>query len=333
MMRILLQSVLIIYVAVFAVATQADVLTYQEDVQNAAFATTSDCWIDDGVLTGVDMGQHTVLRARPDRHILIAFRDIIGGGAGQVGAGSTINSATLSLYVTTLFAPGYEANVYRLLKDWANGSEGTEAWSDIDAAGEFGTNWTNATEVFGGSVVPWEVAGVGGVTDRTQTPMDYVYYTGEELPAVGMWIDVDVTEAVQAWANGAANYGVFLKSLSASLYFASAENGNDALNPILEIDFVPNTSSPLVLDLVEGWNVFSTGSASEITWSGFSVTDGNDIHGISNAELLGWIQGTVYYYDETMKMYRTVPGYSNNILWDHGYWLWSNRAGLQLLLQ
>jgi PEP-CTERM motif len=241
--------VICICVAVFAVATQAVEVTYQEDVQNAAFATTSDCWIDDGILAGVDMGQHSVLRARPDRHSLIAFRDIIGGAAGQVGAGSTINSATLSLYVTTLFAPGYEAYAYRLLKDWSNGSEGTEAWSDIDAAGEFGTNWINATEIFGGSVVPWEVAGVGGATDRTQTPMDYVYYTGEELTAVGVWIDVDVTEAVQDWANGAANYGVFLKSLSASMYFASAENGNDALNPILNVDYtaIPEPASLLLV--------------------------------------------------------------------------------------
>jgi beta-N-acetylglucosaminidase len=217
-------------------------IEYQEDVSNAAYATTSDCWIQSDAGGVTDQGQRPEIRMRlGDRHALIAFRDIIGIGTDQIAPGTQIWSAKLKLYMYANYA-GLDVNVYRVLKDWADGSEGTEMLDDIDAPGEFGSTWNSATEIYGGSNTAWDIAGCQGTGDRTQSPMDHV--SVEQFAGSGIWVELDVTEAMQAWSNGGPNYGVFLECLGGNAYLLAAENGNDALNPILEVEYDPGSSGP-----------------------------------------------------------------------------------------
>jgi beta-N-acetylglucosaminidase/Glycosyl hydrolase family 20, domain 2 len=215
---------------------------YQEDVSNSAYATTSDCWIQSESGGTTDQGQRAEMRMRSgDRHSIVAFRDIIGINSGQIKSGSSITSAKLKLFMYANYA-GLDAYAYRLLRDWGNGSEGTELLNAVDNPGEFGCTWYNASEVYGGSTTAWESVGCQGALDRTQSDMDHVNVLQSAGP--GIWVEFDVTEAVQAWSNGEPNYGVFLDCAGGNAYFFSADNGNDSLNPILEVIYDPNSTLP-----------------------------------------------------------------------------------------
>ncbi len=108
------------------------------------------------------------------QQVLIRFDNIIGSGAGQVPAGATIQAAVLELTSITADAQGAGGQFAPLLKAW-------------DAADTWNT-WADGISA----------DGVEAATVPTVT-----------LPAEGFGVtvqatkhDVEVTSAVQAWANG-----------------------------------------------------------------------------------------------------------------------------------
>jgi hypothetical protein len=60
-------------------------------------------------------------------------------------------------------------------------------------------------------------------------------------------------------------------------------------------------------------------------WLNYSVSNGSGIMTISEAQDSGWLQSTLYYFDEQNQDYDLVPGDDSNIYPWRGYWLWSNR--------
>jgi hypothetical protein len=73
-------------------------------------------------------------------------------------------------------------------------------------------------------------------------------------------------------------------------------------------------------------------SSNSRTWQDVEVVNGSDKLNILEAQSSGWLQGTIYYFDENLQHYKLVPGDDPYIYSWRGYWLYSNRDDLQLII-
>jgi hypothetical protein len=140
---------------------------------------------------------------------MIRFDGIFGVGAGQVPLGSTINSATFTLYA---WDTGTLRNPERMLADW-------------DAS----TITYNNAMLGGNTQVGIQRDGIEATADATEFTEAT---TGENL--------LDVTSIVQVWSDGAPNYGfALLEWDSNGLQSASSDATTVSQRPGLTIDFTP----------------------------------------------------------------------------------------------
>src|SRR3989344_941241 len=117
---------------------------------------------------------------------------------------------------------------------------------------------------------------------------------------------------------------VVLSILSAGVSAASLTKGWNLFSPV----FGGNaTDRDIVLE--QGWNLFGYSSDADLYWLSAQITNGAQTLSIADAEAAGWIQATVYFYDSG---YKLVPGDSNYLTNNHGYWLYANIDGLILTL-
>ncbi|GKQ59582.1 hypothetical protein QMTAC487_34430 [Sphaerotilus sp. FB-3] len=172
---------------------------------SAGYAGTQDTYIDDSV-PGSAFGTSTTVRAdegSPRQTALIRFDQIIGNGAGQVPAGATITSATLSLYVTERDAADTVA-LHRMKIDWSESSTHASLVNGIQADG-------SDAEASGIAID----AGLSG------------------------WINISgLAAAVQAWVDGAPNFGWAIVSDADDTWaFASSESADAMLRPYLTVAY------------------------------------------------------------------------------------------------
>lgn len=153
---------------------------------------------------------------------LLRFEDIIGGGLGQIPLGSTINSATLTLFGGDSLTTSVE--LYRLLTNWSESS----TWSN-----SFGANGVDYTP------------GVEAVStaDTSTSFITNTFYT------------IDVTASVQAWANGSNNFGwAFINQANIggnTAIFATRETVTLNRRPLLTVNYtyIPEPSTMALLGL------------------------------------------------------------------------------------
>jgi len=190
----------------------------------------------------------------PHAHAVIKFLNVFGGGPGRVPLGTTIISATLKVNCSNL---GNMMTLYRLKEDWA---EGEVTWNERSSG------------------VPWTNGGADGTGSNAGVALD------GDCTATG-WRTMDITQFVQEWSDGAANFGIVLTDSGGSdgVDFYSSESGTP---PILTItygsDFEPIeetqpmsgtedtvTFGPITLadeqDYV--WNCLVTNESSEQSWA------------------------------------------------------------------
>lgn len=176
----------------------------------AGYSGTQDTGLHAGN-PDANLGQNGVIAvdlADPAPHQaqgLLRFDRILGGSPGQVPFGSVINKATLRIYTADQSDTNTPVRVLRMLVPW----EESSTWNSMTN----GVNETNGVE-----------------TGSTDGLID-----GSQLNAFD---NIDVTAAVQAWANGDPNYGwAFLPTGSNGWDFASSENATVANRPNLSVDF------------------------------------------------------------------------------------------------
>jgi hypothetical protein len=149
---------------------------------------------------------------------LVSFDDIIGPNSGQVGLGSAIVEAILTVTVGNSSALTFTA--HQLLVDW---DENTLTWNTL-----------------GGSPGP-----DGGI--------DYVTAAADSFVPSGtapFTFDIDVTSIVQAWADGDANYGILLLGAGVDAFtFRSDDNATQSDRPILSVTVVPEPATALLVAL------------------------------------------------------------------------------------
>jgi hypothetical protein len=149
------------------------------------------------------------------RQGLLKLEDIFGPDPGQIPLGSTINSATLDVFVQDDSNAAMQMSLYRMLTDW---DELTATWNSFGA--------------------------IGGVQasegDSTDLPPDAVLLDAEtdfQRPATAGRFDV--TRSLEYWAAGADNFGWLLESAATNGWDFRTNNSDVASRPRLTVDFTP----------------------------------------------------------------------------------------------
>ena len=145
---------------------------------------------------------------------LLRFDGLVGDGPGQVPAGAQVVQAFLSLQLADdidnpLFDPGFL--VHRVLVPWSE----TSTWNSLGGGLSVGAELTPALASFHGDNAPDE--------DGLRR--------------------IDVTAAVQAWADGAANWGLailpeVIDGNDDGIEILTSESSNPLLRPRLEVRYV-----------------------------------------------------------------------------------------------
>jgi hypothetical protein len=198
---------------------------------------------------------------------LVRFDGIIG--QGQIPAGATITNATLVLDITDdidtpLFNPSFY--VYQVIRDWNESS----TWNSLQ----------------------------GGLTPGQDLGAQIGSFLGDNVPDGDTMRRINVTAAVQAWANGTANYGLailpqIISGNDDGIDIRSSENSNTILRPRLEVTYVVVPGPVADLDgdgIVSGTDLgmliaewYQSGAAD---FDGNGIVDGHDL-----AVLLSYWQG------------------------------------------
>ena len=171
--------------------------------QTITAPVTADAWIDEWN-AGANHGADAALKVRSGGiHKALVKADLPPQVMGRL-----ITSATLKVYVETRSNTGTGTlSAYRLKRAW---NEGTVTWN-----------------------APWLGGGASDPTD-----VEAAADGGVALNAVDMWLNVDVTSAVQAWANGTANHGLLLLYTSgASTVYEFSSRSRAGKEPTLEITY------------------------------------------------------------------------------------------------
>jgi hypothetical protein len=141
-----------------------------------------------------------------ESQILIRFESIIGHKPGQVPPKSTIHSAKL---VVSAFDEGNPVHLHRMLVPWKR----TATWNSM----------------------------VAGVTaDGLEASKKVDSFTFGKISASSSDVPFEVTDTVQAWANGAANFGwVFINTGTNGWDFYTSEFEEVKQRPKLVVEFTP----------------------------------------------------------------------------------------------
>ena len=185
------------------------------------YAATHDTYIDSTDPTtphGSDTGM--VVSGAATRQGLIRFDQLFGGTPGQVPAGATILSAKLRMATTASYSTD-TISIYRMLSDWNDSS----TWASL--GGGINTDNVAALSAADFSLIPNQVGEFG---------------------------IFDVTASVQAWADGAPNFGWLLQDASGGDGWLAASCEADAADlPLLDITFttaaVPEPSAALLMSV------------------------------------------------------------------------------------
>jgi hypothetical protein len=139
-----------------------------------------------------------------ESQILLRFDDIIGAKPGQVPAGAAVKSAKL---VISAFDQGDTVNLHRMLVPWPK----------------------QAT---------WNTMVAGVTADGFEASRTRDGFTFGKIAANTSDIPFDVTDTVQAWANGAANHGwVFINTGGNGWDFYTSEFEDVKQRPTLVVEF------------------------------------------------------------------------------------------------
>lgn len=141
-----------------------------------------------------------------ESQVLVRFDDIVSAKAGLIPPKSAIHSATL---VVSAFDEGTTVHLHRMLVPW----KATATWTSL----------------------------VAGVTaDGLEASKQKDGFTFGKISASTSAISFDVTDTVQAWANGKPNYGwVFINTGGNGWDFYTAEFDDVKQRPKLVVEFTP----------------------------------------------------------------------------------------------
>ena len=203
-------------------SSSAAVMSLQDGVNG--YASTTDTYMRN---SAGDTNYGGFVEVRTDNsgteyESLISFGNIFGNGANQIALGSTITSATLTIYTSDItWSDGNGPNAHRMLQSW---DDGAVTWNSLS----------------------------GGITLGTQAQTVADDTSGLDfIPLLGS-ADLNVTASLQAWSAGTTNNGwALIGSGTNAWYGHSSETGVSLKAPTLSITYeaVPEPSTTALLGL------------------------------------------------------------------------------------
>jgi hypothetical protein len=172
----------------------------KQNAPNTSYSTSTTTLLVDAASTG----------EKNVSQVLLKFNSIIGSNAGQIPAGAKILNAKLIVNTTN---PGAGAELHRMLKQWS----ATDTWKTWGSGIQ--TNNVEARSVFSAQ------AGLS---------------TKDPIIPVTSELTINVTEDLQSWANGTANYGWVMTPWAGGTNgwaFSPSEAAYD-LRPSLQVEWV-----------------------------------------------------------------------------------------------
>jgi hypothetical protein len=189
-------------------ATLKQTTTFQDGVNGYAGTIDVEIWA---------VSPNTCLEGNPnassdadndggESQILLRFDDIIGPKPGQIPPRATIHKATM---IVSAFDEGDTVHLHRMLVPWKR----TATWNSL----------------------------VAGVTaDGLEACKQKESFTFGKISASNSAIPFEVTDSVQAWANGAPNFGwVFINTGGNGWDFYTSEFDDVKQRPKLVVEFTP----------------------------------------------------------------------------------------------
>lgn len=244
----------------------SDTLTFRQG-DGGAYSATAATFLEERARTTNRGGEALVKLEEeyrtnnPSSHFLyqglVGFFDVIGTNPGQIPPNATINSATLTLNFSDAGSAGAPVTVHQMLKGWV---ENEVTWTQLKNGSPFGNVPFTPTQ--GPALNP---GGGAPGTDYVSTPVD-----SKTAPAGAR--DFNLTTVLQAWANGASNFGVYLRYRDTNgAQFHSDDAATLANRPLLTIDYTdPNPDVILTASSPTGATVLQPGGTFnvDLTWSG-----------------------------------------------------------------
>lgn len=162
-----------------------------------------------GAATSISIDSQDALGLRQG---LLRFDNIFGTALSQIPFGSKINSATLTLRVTSSTDNGGEIGLYRMRQNWSQDN-----------------------------VTPNSFLPVLGVqTDGIEAESFREWVLPDNQTGNNIFVDADITTSLQAWATGTNNFGWLVDQTGVNGWdFATSEATNIANRPKLTVDFTP----------------------------------------------------------------------------------------------
>jgi hypothetical protein len=205
--------VLVSAFAVFAAQpakTAKQTVTFQDGVNGYAGTVDLEIWAvsPNTCLNGNINASADADNDGGESQVLMRFDDIISAKEGKIPPKAAIHSATL---VVSAFDEGTTVHLHRMLVPW----KATATWNSM----------------------------VGGVSaDGLEASKQKDGFTFGKISASTSAISFDVTDTVQAWANGKPNYGwVFINTGGNGWDFYTAEFDDVKQRPKLVVEFsTPN---------------------------------------------------------------------------------------------
>ena len=203
--------------------TTADYVQIVVNPVTATLTATADTYIDNGnTTTNYGASASLIVDGKPDDGALLKW------DLSSIPAGSTLQSATLSINVTGTSTDTYE--IYELKRSWT----------------ELQATWKKAN-----SSTNWQSAGAQGSLDRGSTVLGTVTATATGIRNVVL--NAAGLAVVQGWVNNpATNFGFILQDYANStdddLVFSSKEATVAANRPQLQVVYNPPSVAPLSLN-------------------------------------------------------------------------------------
>lgn len=201
---------------VASLAPVADATLYESDGTNE-FANGSGQQIFCG-RTGGNLARRALLRFDP---------------SNVIPAGSVVNNATLTLWLTNTPVGAQTVSLHRLEAVWSEGPTAPGGGEGQGAPATTGdATWFYSTL----PSIPW--AEVGGTFVAEASASCAVDQLGPYV-----WESAELTADVQAWVNGSTNNGWLIlgkeSTFPTAKRFASREHLEPSLRPVLVVEFTP----------------------------------------------------------------------------------------------
>ncbi|MEQ9406618.1 MAG: DNRLRE domain-containing protein [Fuerstiella sp.] len=208
-----IQFIAVLCLSLFVIngaAVEAGFLTLKQGVDG--YTGTRDAFIDSRSSSAdVNFGTHEkiVVDGTPTQRGLLSFTDVIR--PGWIPLGSTIHSATLTVFTSDPSTLSGHARVYRMLADWDDS-----------------TITHDNAKLNGNTQAGIQTDGLEAVTTAIHSGL---------LPTSGA-LNLDMTADVQSWADGGDNFGwLFYRFGDDQWDFWSSEAADANLRPSLSVNF------------------------------------------------------------------------------------------------